>query len=175
MRTRFQSLALPSGLRISVAVSRGVGCRCGSDPMLLWLWCRLVAVALIQPLAWELPYALGAALKSKTTTNNQKNKQIKKLLGAVWTTYGPEPWTESILVRARWSIWRVRCGICLWDFCYYPPPPFYYLRGCFQKTLACWWCRCHSCSRPEAQLLPVHGLLGCCCADWLLRPQGQNS
>ena len=21
----------------------GVGCRCSSDPMLLWLWCRLVA------------------------------------------------------------------------------------------------------------------------------------
>ena len=30
---------------------------------LLLLWCRLVAVALIRPLAWELPYALGAALE----------------------------------------------------------------------------------------------------------------
>ena len=25
------------------------------DPALLWLWCRLVATALIQPLAWEPP------------------------------------------------------------------------------------------------------------------------
>ena len=33
------------------------------DPALLWLWCRLAAVALIGPLAWELPYAMGAALK----------------------------------------------------------------------------------------------------------------
>ena len=32
------------------------------DVALLWLGCRLVAVALIQPLAWELPYATGAAL-----------------------------------------------------------------------------------------------------------------
>ena len=30
-------------------------CRGGSDPMLLRLWCRLAAVALIQPLAWGLP------------------------------------------------------------------------------------------------------------------------
>ena len=33
--------------------------------MLLWLWCRLPAAALIRPLAWELPYATGAALKEK--------------------------------------------------------------------------------------------------------------
>ena len=29
------------------------------DPMLPWLWRRLAAVALIQPLAQELPYATG--------------------------------------------------------------------------------------------------------------------
>ena len=38
--------------------------RCSLDPALLWLWCRPVDVALIQPLAWELPHAVGAALKS---------------------------------------------------------------------------------------------------------------
>ena len=38
---------------------------CGSDPTLLWLWRRPAAAALIQPLAWEPPYAVGAALKSK--------------------------------------------------------------------------------------------------------------
>jgi len=31
----------------------------------LWLWCRLAAAALIRPLAWELRYATGTALKSK--------------------------------------------------------------------------------------------------------------
>ena len=35
------------------------------DPTLLWLWHRPASVAPIQPLAWELPFALGAALKSK--------------------------------------------------------------------------------------------------------------
>ena len=29
------------------------------------LWSRLAAVALIQPLAWELPHAAGSALKRK--------------------------------------------------------------------------------------------------------------
>jgi len=44
-------------------MSCGVGCRYGSDPALLWLWCRLAATAAIRPLAWESPYATGAALK----------------------------------------------------------------------------------------------------------------
>ena len=30
---------------------------------LLWLWCRPAATAPIQTLDWELPYAVGAALK----------------------------------------------------------------------------------------------------------------
>ena len=44
-------------------MSYGVGLRHGSDLALLWLWCRLAALALIRPLAWEPPYAAGAALK----------------------------------------------------------------------------------------------------------------
>ena len=48
-----------------IAMNCGVGHRHGSDPVLLWLWCRLAAVAPIQPLAWELPYATGVAIKRK--------------------------------------------------------------------------------------------------------------
>ena len=51
-----KDLVLPS------AVCRSQG---GSDLALLWLWCRPVAIALIRPLAWEPPYATGAALKKK--------------------------------------------------------------------------------------------------------------
>ena len=43
----------------------GVGHRHGSDPRLLWLWHWPVAIAPIRPLAWELPYAIGVALKKK--------------------------------------------------------------------------------------------------------------
>ena len=41
----------------------GVGHRCGSDLVLLWLWRRLVATALIQPLAGEPSHAVGVTLK----------------------------------------------------------------------------------------------------------------
>ena len=44
-------------------MSCGVGCRVGLDLALLWLWSSLEEMALIQPLAWEPPYALGVALK----------------------------------------------------------------------------------------------------------------
>ena len=67
-------------------MSCGVGCRCSSDPVLLWLWRRLAATALIGPLAWESPYATGAALekakrqkkKKRNTERASLNKQKKK-------------------------------------------------------------------------------------------------
>ena len=65
MRMRTPSLDSLSGLRSGIVVSCGIGHRCGSDVALLWLWRRLVATALIRTLAWELPYASGAALKKK--------------------------------------------------------------------------------------------------------------
>ena len=50
-------------------MSCGVGRRRSLDPAWLWLWYMLAATAPIQPLAWELPHALGAALKSKKLKN----------------------------------------------------------------------------------------------------------
>ena len=57
-------------------MSWGVGHRHGSDLALLWLWCRPAAAAPIQPLAWELPYAAGVALKrkEKKELNNQSTE-----------------------------------------------------------------------------------------------------
>ena len=51
-------------------MSCGVG---RSDPALLWLWHRLAAIAPIQPLAWEPPYATGAAQEM------EKKKKKKKI------------------------------------------------------------------------------------------------
>ena len=58
-------------------MSSDVGGRCCSDPMWLWLWLWPwpAAVASIRPLAWELPYAKGAALK-KTKTKTEKPKKL---------------------------------------------------------------------------------------------------
>ena len=61
--------------RSSAAVSCGVGRRHGLDPELLWLWCRSAAVAPIEPLTWEPPYAEGAALKGQKTKKKQNIKQ----------------------------------------------------------------------------------------------------
>ena len=52
-------LQMQAGSCIAVAVA--VGCRC-----------RLEATVLIRPLAWELPYTLGVALKRQKQTNEQK-------------------------------------------------------------------------------------------------------
>ena len=56
-------------------MSCGVGGRHSLVLTLLWLWCRPAAVAPIGPLAWELPCAMGAALKGKKT-KKIKNKKI---------------------------------------------------------------------------------------------------
>ena len=50
----------------AIAGSSGIGYRCCSDLVLWWLSCRPAAVALILPLAWELPYTTGMALKRHT-------------------------------------------------------------------------------------------------------------
>ena len=55
----------------------GVGCRRGSYPVLLWLWRRPAATALIRPLAWEPPYATGAALEMA-----KRQKKKKRILTA---------------------------------------------------------------------------------------------
>ena len=51
-------------------MSCGIGLRHSSDLALQWQWYRLAAVALILPLAWEPPDAVGAAPQKR-----QKNKK----------------------------------------------------------------------------------------------------
>ena len=74
-----------------VAVSCGVGHRQGSDPV--WLWCRPVAAALIQLLAWEPPCTVGAALK-------RRNNSAGGLTQCCWI---PGSWGLSF-----------RSNLCIW-------------------------------------------------------------
>ena len=48
------------------------------DPALLWLWCRPETTAPNRPLAWEPPYAMGAALKRQKKRKEKKKKVEKK-------------------------------------------------------------------------------------------------
>ena len=49
----------------------------------LWLWLRLAAVAPIQPLAWELPHAAGAALKCKKKKNEPETVSVHEDAGLI--------------------------------------------------------------------------------------------
>ena len=55
-------------------MSCGVDHRRSLDLALLWLWCRSVALALIRPLAWEPPYAVGVAVEKTKKKINKKKK-----------------------------------------------------------------------------------------------------
>ena len=96
----------------------GVGCRCGSDLALLWLWRRPVATAPIRPLGWEPLYAKGAALKrqkkkkddqeimktmGKSETNTQRNLQATdKLLVTEICAESPE--LHSLVPVGAWEV-----------------------------------------------------------------------
>ena len=85
-------------------MSCDVGRRHGSDPTLLWLWQRPAATAPIRPLAWEPPYAVGAALKRKKKkgvpvvaqwlTNPTRNHEVAGSIPALaqWVNDPALPW-----------------------------------------------------------------------------------
>ena len=77
MRMQVQSLAPLGGLRIQDC------CKLQRRLQMLCLWCRPTAAALIQPLAWELPYVAGVALK-KNIYNFLKKKERNK---QTWGNY----------------------------------------------------------------------------------------
>ena len=57
-------------------MSCGVGCRCGTDPALLWL----TATALILPLAWEPLHASGSALKRQKERGKKRERERENML-----------------------------------------------------------------------------------------------
>ena len=50
----------------------------------MWLGCRLAAAALIQPLAWALPYVMGAALKRKKGKRKERKKPLFKKIAEAY-------------------------------------------------------------------------------------------
>ena len=74
-------------------MSCGVACRRSSDPVLLWLWQRPATIALIRPLAWEPPYAVGVAIKRQKDPPPKKKplKNVKIILSSLQYKNGPQP------------------------------------------------------------------------------------
>ena len=83
----------------SIAMSCGVGHRHGSDPALLWLWCGPAAIALPWPLAWELPYTGGVALK------RQKQNKTKQKPTSVFgrAKHKTNKQTKTHWILRRWT------------------------------------------------------------------------
>ena len=82
VRLRVRSLALLSGLKIRCCCE--LWCRSqrqlGSHIAVAVAVARSAAVGSIPPLAWELPYVAGVAIKSKNKqTNKQKKPQQQKI------------------------------------------------------------------------------------------------
>ena len=65
-------------------MSCGVGHRSDSGLALLWLWCKLAAIALMGPLAWEAPYARSAALKRQKRKRKKKKEDLGVPILAQW-------------------------------------------------------------------------------------------
>ena len=59
-------------------MSCGVGHRRSLDLVLLWLWYRRAAAALIHPLAWEFLHVMGAALKKKMLLLKKRKIKINE-------------------------------------------------------------------------------------------------
>ena len=114
-------------------MSCGVGCRHSLDPELLWLWHRLAAVASIGPLAWEPPWAVGAALKSQKKKNfffqacgclpfyitTPEFSSCLERVGseAVWTT-APTPKGMELARHLPLCIYKSKCAILFWIFAF---------------------------------------------------------
>ena len=97
-------------------MSCGAGCRCGSDPVLLWLWCGPAATALIRPLAWEPAYAAGAALEKAKRQKKKKKKKKKERKKEKKQMKIPESVAieSELLLRPRLkvlSVWDPNCSV----------------------------------------------------------------
>ena len=76
-----------------------MGCRRGSDPVLLWLWRRVVATALIRPLAWNLHMPWEQLKKWQ----KDKKKKKKRKEGSLF-----EKGEDAVPVVAQWLTYLTR-------------------------------------------------------------------
>ena len=63
----------------------------------LWLWCWLAAAAPIRPLAWEHPYAAGAALKGKKKKKKEEESCLTSFFCISCIVF-PVPFIEETVI-----------------------------------------------------------------------------
>ena len=99
-----------------MAMSCGVGFRHCLDPTLLWLWHRLIG-----SLAWELPYAVDVALKSKirssrrgtVETNSTRNHEVASSIPGLTQWVKDLAWLCAVVWVAdeAWILHCCGCGV----------------------------------------------------------------
>ena len=82
-------------------MSCGVSHRCSLDLALLRLWRSLAAIAPIRPLAWEPPYAAGAALKKRTKTQKKRKKKEWLKMFQTWIKKETSKFQKHIVSETR--------------------------------------------------------------------------
>ena len=110
-------------------MSCGVSHRCGSDPVLLWLWCWPAARAPILPLAWERPCVADSALK-RQKTKKEKEKEESDYSGWVCcegagSIPSPAEWVKKVLALPQlwqlWCRWQLWLGFSPWPSNFHVP------------------------------------------------------
>ena len=91
MRMWVLSLASLSGLRIRRCCELWCKLQMQLGSRIAVVWHRLAAVVLIQPPAWELPYAAGAALKKQKEKKKEKKRKH-------YVSIKPSIWLEGIFL-----------------------------------------------------------------------------
>ena len=96
-----QSLASLSGLRIGLAMSCGVGRRCGSDPVLLWLW---LSADLIPSLETSLCHGWGPKKQKQNKTKHSQSPLDRELLRqGTQKTYVRSSRCGSVISESDWN------------------------------------------------------------------------
>ena len=91
-----------------------VGHRLGSGPVLLWLWRRPEATAPIRPLAWESPYAAGAAQEIAKKTKKKKPGGVPIMAQQLQTqqvSMRTQVWSLALLSGLRIQHCCELCGV----------------------------------------------------------------
>ena len=151
MRLRVWSLAWLGGLRIQHCHKLRRRSKMWLGSGLGWLWCRPAAVALILPLAWEPPNAVGGALKKNKIKTKDGANQCQHLLNelsqsckkealdlyvpaegcqfhmAFLSHLLPQDWVRTV-ARQSWTVQRL----------IFPNEASYYLRDKDREDKAVW-------------------------------------
>ena len=91
-----------------------IGQRWSSDMALLRLWCRLAAISPRRPLACELPYAMGVALK------RHARKKLLWILEIQLPKKNQKLWLYKLLLLPNWNnylCWILLCTQLLTKDC----------------------------------------------------------